>query len=244
MNMRVLIVDDERPALSRLNSMIEDADGYEVCAQAGNGVEAIKQADTHKPDVILMDIRMPGMDGLEAARHMSEYDEPPALIFTTAFGEHALEAFETNAIGYLLKPIRREKLMAELTAATKLNKAQLGQLGDEDDQRRTHICARVRGNLELIPVEDIAYFQAEQKYVTVRHEGGEVLIEEPLKSLEAEFGDIFMRIHRNALVATKMMSGLEKTIEGRFNLRLKDMEDTLEISRRHVAGVRKFLRSR
>ena len=132
MNMRVLIVDDERPALSRLSSMIEDADGYEVCAQAGNGVEAIKQADTHKPDVILMDIRMPGMDGLEAARHMSEYDEPPALILTTAFGEHALEAFETNAIGYLLKPIRREKLMAELTAATKLNKAQLGQLGDED----------------------------------------------------------------------------------------------------------------
>jgi len=244
MNMRVLIVDDERPALSRLSSMIEDADGYEVCAQAGNGVEAIKQADTHKPDIILMDIRMPGMDGLEAARHMSEYDEPPALIFTTAFGEHALEAFETNAIGYLLKPIRREKLMEELTAATKLNKAQIGQLGDEDDQRRTHICARVRGNLELIPVDEISYFQAEQKYVTVRHSGGEVLIEEPLKSLEAEFGAIFMRIHRNALVSTKVMSGLEKTIEGRFNLRLKDMDDTLEISRRHVAGVRKFLRSR
>lgn len=244
MNMRVMIVDDERPALSRLSSMLDDANGYEVCAQAGNGVEAIKQAEAHKPDVILMDIRMPGMDGLEAARHMSEYEEPPAIIFTTAYGEHALEAFETNAIGYLLKPIRREKLMEELTKATKLNKAQIGKLGDEDDNRRTHICARVRGNLELIPVEDIAYFQAEQKYVTVRHSGGEVLIEEPLKSLEAEFGDIYMRIHRNALVATKMMAGLEKTIEGRFNLRLKDMEDTLEISRRHVAGVRKFLRSR
>jgi len=224
--------------------MLEDANGYEVCAQAGNGVEAIKQAETHKPDVILMDIRMPGMDGLEAARHMSEYEEPPAIIFTTAYGEHALEAFETNAIGYLLKPIRREKLMEELTKATKLNKAQIGKLGDEDDNRRTHICARVRGNLELIPVEDISYFQAEQKYVTVRHSGGEVLIEEPLKSLEAEFGYKFMSIHRNALVATNVMAGLEKTIEGRFNLRLKDIDDTLEISRRHVAGVRKFLRSR
>lgn len=244
MSMRVMIVDDEKPALSRLSSMLSEADGYDICAEASNGVEAIRQADKFKPDIVLMDIRMPGMDGLEAARHMSDYEQPPALIFTTAYGEHALEAFETNAVGYLLKPIRREKLMVELAKAKRLNKAQIGQLGDEDDSRRTHICARVRGNLELIPVEDIYYFQAEQKYVTVRHSGGEVLIEEPLKSLESEFGDLYMRIHRNALVAQKVMSGLEKTIEGRFNLRIKDIDDRLEISRRHVAGVRKFLRSR
>ncbi len=242
--MKVMIVDDERPALDRISSMLDAESNFDICAQAKNGMEAIKMAESHKPDIALMDIRMPGMDGLEAARHLSEMEEPPAVIFTTAFGEHALEAFDTQAVAYLLKPIRQEKLMEALDKATKLNKAQLVQLAEGEKTRRTHICARVRGNLELIPVSDIYYFQADQKYVTVRHVYGEVLIEEPLKALEDEFGDAFMRIHRNALVSRDRMAGMNKTPEGRFQLVLKEIDDTLEISRRHVAAVRKTLKGK
>ena len=241
--MKVMIVDDERPALSRLAGMIEDHPDYEVCCEATNGLEAVKMAEEKKPDVVLLDIRMPGMDGLEAARHLAEMDEPPAVIFTTAYGEHALEAFETHAVAYLLKPIRREKLFEALAKAARPNKAQLSQIATETQKdKRTHICARVRGNLELIPLIDIYYFFADQKYVTVRHKNGEVLIEEPLKSLEAEFGDEFLRVHRNALVAVNIINGMEKTPEGRFHVRLKGLDDTLEISRRHVPQVRSFLK--
>ena len=241
--MRVMIVDDERPALDRLSSMIEGNGDYQVCASAHNGLEAIKAAEKYKPDIALMDIRMPGMDGLEAARHLSEMEEPPAVIFTTAFGEHALEAFDTLAVAYLLKPIRQEKLARALEKAGKLNRVQLNQLANQDGNARTHICARVRGNLELIPLTDIYYFQADQKYVTIRHTQGEVLIEEPLKSLEEEFSRDFMRIHRNALVSASSMTGMIKTPEGRFRLTMRDIDDTLEISRRHVAEVRRYLKS-
>jgi two-component system response regulator AlgR len=237
-----MIVDDEKPAQDRLSSMLDAKSGYQVCAAAANGLEAIRYAEEHKPDVALMDIRMPGMDGLEAARHLSGMDEPPAVIFTTAFGEHALEAFETQAVAYLLKPIREEKLLSALDKASKLNKAQLAQLSAGEENSRTHICARVRGNLELIPITEIAYFQADQKYVTVRHMQGEVLIEEPLKSLEDEFAKDYIRVHRNALVSKTRMAGLNKTPEGRFQLVLKGMDDKLEISRRHVAEVRRFLK--
>ena len=240
--MRVMIVDDGKPAQDRLSSMLNAKNGYHVCAAAANGLEAIRYAEEHKPDVALMDIRMPGMDGLEAARHLSDMDEPPAVIFTTAFGEHALEAFETQAVAYLLKPIREEKLLSALDKASKLNKAQLAQLSAGEENSRTHICARVRGNLELIPITEIVYFQADQKYVTVRHMQGEVLIEEPLKSLEDEFAKDYIRVHRNALVSKTRMAGLNKTPEGRFQLVLKGMDDKLEISRRHVAEVRRFLK--
>ena len=155
---------------------------------------------------------------------------------------NSLEAFETQAVAYLLKPIREEKLLSALDKASKLNKAQLAQLSAGEDNSRTHICARVRGNLELIPISEIAYFQADQKYVTVRHMQGEVLIEEPLKSLEDEFSKDYIRVHRNALVSKTRMAGLNKTPEGRFQLVLKGMDDKLEISRRHVAEVRRFLK--
>ncbi|HBS25626.1 MAG TPA: DNA-binding response regulator [Gammaproteobacteria bacterium] len=240
--MRVMIVDDERPALDRLSSMVDGSTNYQVCASAQNGIEAIRAAEEHKPDIALMDIRMPGMDGLEAARHLSQMEEPPAIIFTTAFGEHALEAFDTLAVGYLLKPIRQEKLSKALEKAGQLNRVQLSQIAGDDGNARKHICARVRGNLELIPLTEIFYFQADQKYVTVRHAQGEVLIEEPLKALEDEFTENFMRIHRNALVAKTSMTGMTKTTEGRFRLTMKDIDDTLEISRRHVAEVRRFLK--
>ena len=243
--MKVLIVDDEAPARDRLTHMVSSIDSMEMSGHASNGLEAVRMVQDSHPDVVLMDIRMPGMDGLEAARHLSEMDEPPAIIFTTAYSEHALEAYDANAVDYLVKPIRQEKLEKSLAKARKLTKAQIAALNIETNTTgRSHICARIRGNLELIPVDEIVYFQADQKYITVRHLGGEVLIEDALKNLEIEFEDRLIRIHRNALVSTSFVIGMEKNIDGRFVVTFRDVEDKLEISRRHVAEVRKFLKSR
>ncbi|MDW3095834.1 MAG: LytTR family DNA-binding domain-containing protein [Gammaproteobacteria bacterium] len=243
--MKVLIVDDEAPARDRLIHMVSSIDSMETSGQASNGLEAVRMVQDSHPDVVLMDIRMPGMDGLEAARHLSEMDEPPAIIFTTAYSEHALEAYDANAVDYLVKPIRQEKLEKSLAKARKLTKAQIAALNIETNNTgRSHICARIRGNLELIPVDEIVYFQADQKYITVRHLGGEVLIEDALKNLETEFEDRLIRIHRNALVSTNYITGMEKNIDGRFVVSFKEIDDKLEISRRHVAEVRKFLKFR
>jgi two-component system response regulator AlgR len=241
--MKILIVDDEAPARDRLQHMISLIDNMQVCGQAAHGLEAVTMAQTTQPDIVLMDIRMPGMDGLEAARHLSDMDEPPAIIFTTAFSEHALEAYDANAVDYCVKPIRQEKLEKALTKARKLTKAQIVALGMETNNvGRSHICARVRGNLELIAIDHIAYFLADQKYITVRHKDGEVLIEDALKSLEVEFSHRFLRIHRNALVNSNFISGMEKQADARFVVTFKGIDDKLEISRRHVAEVRKFLK--
>ncbi|MEJ2060892.1 MAG: LytTR family DNA-binding domain-containing protein [Gammaproteobacteria bacterium] len=245
--MKVLIVDDEQLARDRLRALVNELGGYEVCATAANGIEALRQAETTHPDVVLMDIRMPGMDGIEAARHLTELEAPPALIFTTAYSQHALEAFETHATGYLLKPIRKAALEEALGKAARLTRAQLSSLSHEDIEdtpgARTHICARLRGRLELVPIEDILYFQADQKYVTVRHTGGEVIIEDSLRALEEEFGDHFLRIHRNALVGIRWVAGMEKGPNGGLLLTLRNDPTRLEISRRHAPAVRRYLKT-
>lgn len=241
--MKVLIVDDEAPARERLMGMVAGLRDYEVCGEAANGLEALRQTESQAPDIVLLDVRMPGMDGIETARHLASLEEPPAVIFTTAYGEHALEAFETHAAGYLLKPIRREQLERALKGARSLNRAQLAGLSEQQERpARTHICARLRGRLELIPIEDVLYFQADQKYVTVRHRHGEVLIEDSLKALEEEFGSRFLRVHRNALVAVDAVAGMEKTSDGRLQLLFRGIDARLEVSRRHVAQVRRFLK--
>jgi two-component system response regulator AlgR len=243
--MKVLIVDDEPPARARLAHMLESMEDIEPVGEASNGLEAVQMVQQARPDVVLMDIRMPGMDGLEAFRHLSKMEEPPAVIFTTAYSDHALEAFDAHAVGYLVKPIRKEKLAESLQKARKLTQAQLATIAKETEHEgRTHICARVRGNLELIPIEKIVYFQADQKYITVRHTEGEVLIEDALKNLEQEFASRFIRIHRNALVNVAYVSGMEKSRDGRFLISFNKVDDKLEISRRHVAEVRRFLKSR
>jgi len=185
---------------------------------------------------------MPGMDGMEVARHLAAMEESPAIIFTTAYGEHALEAFDAHAIDYLLKPVKQDRLQVALGKAQRLSGAQGQAIREEAGERRSHICARVRGNLKLIPLGSVLYFQADQKYVTVRFDEGEVLIEESLKSLEDEFKAQFMRIHRNALVAVDKLAGMEKTTEGGHLVVLKGSDAQLEVSRRHVAEVRKFIK--
>lgn len=242
--MRVLIVDDEQLARDRLGRMVSVLEGYQVVAEAGNGRQALEQAQQTEPELVLLDIRMPGMDGLETARHLSELDEPPAIIFCTAYEEHAVQAFELQAVGYLLKPVRRDSLASALEKAQRVNKAQLAALGgDLAPGRRTHISARTRRGIELVPVDDVRYFQADQKYVTVRFSGGEVIIDETLRELEDEFGDLFLRIHRNSLVAAGHIESLERLGPGQCQIRLKDVCEPLDVSRRHLAAVRKFVKT-
>ncbi|MFZ1389390.1 MAG: LytTR family DNA-binding domain-containing protein [Thiolinea sp.] len=248
MSIKILVVDDEEYARERIKGLIDRYADYDVCAEAENGAEAVVMVERFQPDIVLMDITMPGMDGLEAARHIATMEMPPAVIFTTAYGEYALEAFSTKATGYLMKPIRQEQLLQSLEQARSLNRAQrlemLEQRTGGQRSSRKHICARMRGNLELIPIEDVVYFQADQKYVTVRHNGGEVIIEESLKSLETDLADRFIRIHRNALVAKSRITGLTKSDVGRTQITLDKVRDQLEVSRRHLAEVRRFVRGR
>jgi two-component system response regulator AlgR len=242
--MKVLVVDDEAPARSRLCSMLGALGGYTVCGEAVNGQDALAQAEASQPDVMLMDIRMPGMDGIEAARHLLALEQPPAIIFTTAYNDYALQAFDTHAVDYLLKPVRQERLAEALQNARRLTRIQAVSLQEADETQiaRQRICARVRGALQLIPVCEIRYFLADQKYVTVCTADGAVLIEETLKSLEQEFNDRFVRIHRNALIAKAYLCGLEKDAEGHARIRLDAVDESLEVSRRHVVDIRKLVK--
>jgi two-component system response regulator AlgR len=243
--MKVMVVDDEMPARARLRRMLETMEGCSVCGEAADGEEALSQCAQLQPDVLLMDIRMPSMDGLEAARHLLALERPPAVIFTTAYSEHALAAFDTHAVDYLLKPVRQERLAEALENTRRLTRVQAAalQLTDKEDGVRKRICARIRGSLQLIPVEEIRYFLADQKYVTIVTSDSRVLIEESLKSLEEEFSERFVRIHRNALIAPVFLVGIERDVGGQFRVRLRDVEETLEISRRHVADVRRLVKS-
>jgi two-component system response regulator AlgR len=241
--MRILVVDDEQLARDRLTRMLEGGEEMTVVGEAGNGVEAVRLADELQPEVVLLDIRMPGMDGLEAASHMSGFEQPPAVIFCTAYEEHAIQAFDLQAVGYLLKPVRKDNLHAALVKASRLNRAQIAALSDNDRNRRSHVSARTHSGIELIPVDSVRYFQADQKYVTVRHAKGELIIDETLRELEDEFGDMFVRIHRGALVAKKHIESLVKGDDGQMQVRMRDIDDALDVSRRHLSAVRKLVKS-
>jgi two-component system response regulator AlgR len=241
--MKILIVDDEAPARQRLAGLVQAVGGHELVGEAATGADAVAACERLKPDVVLLDIRMPGGDGLAAAARINRIAEPPAIIFVTAFGDHALAAFDAEAVDYLLKPVRRERLSEALQKARRLNRAQLKALQQTaSDGRRQHLLCRRRGDLELIPIDDVRFLQADQKYVTVNHLGGEDLIEDSLRQLEDEFADRFFRIHRNALVAHRYLIGLERSRDGRYQVRLHGCETPLEVSRRHVAAVKELVR--
>lgn len=242
--MRILIVDDESLARDRIKRILQEQNEHEVVGEAGNGQEALQKIDALHPEVVLLDIRMPGIDGLEVARHLVDMDEPPAVIFVTAYDDYALEAFKVNAVDYLLKPVRAERLGEALHKALRPNKTQWKSLNRSEDgtpKARTHISSRTRRGIVLVPVGDIYYFRAEHKYVTVRHKEGEVLIEDTLKELETEFGERFLRIHRNCLVSREHLQALEKNASGQPCIRLRGVPETLDVSRRHVAKVRQIM---
>ena len=234
--LRVLIVDDEPPARERLGQLLAEIPGTQLVGQAATGAEALELAARLAPDVVLLDVRMPGLDGIETARHLGVLEEPPAVIFTTAYDQYAVNAFETRAVGYLLKPVRRDKLAAALAQADRLTRPQLQRLAAAAGApRRTHIAVRRREQVRVIPLEDILYFQADQKYTTVRHLQGEDLIEEPLRALEEELGERFVRIHRNTLINAAHVQGIERDAEGRYGVRLRGCAAALAVSRR-LAG--------
>jgi two-component system, LytTR family, response regulator AlgR len=241
LRLKVLIVDDEPPARERLRGLLTEIGDVDVIGEAATGAEALSCVHDLAPDVLLLDVRMPGMDGLEAARHLNVLDEPPAVIFTTAYDQYAVEAFEAHAVGYLLKPVRKEQLAAALTRAGRLTRAQLQTLAAAGT-RRSHIAARRREGLRLIPLEEVQYFLADQKYTTVRHLGGEDLIEDSLRLLESEFGASFVRIHRNALVGVKYLERIERTAEGQYFVRLRGCEAPLQVSRRMAGELKERFR--
>jgi two-component system response regulator AlgR len=238
--MRVLVVDDEAPARDRLRALLAEIGGHEVVGEAGDGRRALAAIAECSPEVVVLDIRMPGMDGLEAARHLARVPDAPAVIFATAHDEHAMEAFDAQAVAYLLKPVRREKLAAALERAARLTRRQAGAL-EAIPQSRTHVAARVRDTLKLIRIEDVICFIAEQKYTTVRHTGGDDLIEDSLRNLEQEFGPRFTRIHRNTLVATSRLRALERDGSGQYRAVVEGLAETLDVSRRMASELRERL---
>jgi two-component system response regulator AlgR len=242
--MKVLIADDEPLARERLRALLTEHDDVVVVGEATNGREALDAIERLQPDLLLLDIAMPVMDGLEAAHHLSLLEAPPALVFCTAYDEHALSAFEAAAVDYLVKPVRAERLAAALERARRYVAARpLSRLPElPRNKPRTHLSARLRGSLRLIPVAEINYLQADEKYVAVHHVHGEDLIEESLKSLELEFGDRFLRIHRNCLIAAAALTELRRGNDGQAHVVLRNVPAPLEVSRRCLPLLRDRLR--
>ena len=240
--MRIVIADDEPLARERLRTLLAEQHGVEVVAEAADGQHALHACAEHQPDLVLLDIAMPGIDGLEAARHLAAFEPRPAVVFCTAYDAHALSAFEAEAIDYLVKPVRAERLSAarERVRTFAAGRERGGEVAP--GQRRTHLCARLRGSLRLIPIEDVHYLHAEEKYVIVHHARGEDLIEESLKSLEDEFGERFVRIHRNCLVARHEIVELKRCPDGHVQAVLRHGKQPLEVSRRCVSALRETLK--
>ena len=243
--LNVLIVDDELPARERLQRLVGEVPGCAVAGVCASGADALHLVRKLDPAIVLLDIRMPGMTGIEVARHLGALEKPPAVVFTTAYDEYALEAFEAQAVGYLLKPVRRERLEEALKHASRLSASQLHRLSTTEQPlaARQNVAVRVRDELKLIPVKSIRYFEADQKYVTVRHANGEDLLDEPLKQLEEEFARDFVRAHRSLLVAIAHVEALERIGEDNYVLRLRGEAEPLAVSRRQIAELRRRLQT-
>ncbi len=243
--MKILIVDDEHLARERLASLINELDDGHNIIEAEHGLAALDKISNEHPDIVLLDIRMPVMDGLEVAHHLTTMEHSPAVIFTTAYQDHALQAFESQAVDYLLKPIRKNRLEQALNRASILQRADISELRKIDNslQPRTHLSATLHGQLKLVAVREIRYFKAEQKYVIAGWPGGEILLDESLTALEEEFSERFLRIHRNALVAHEYIESLRKNNDGTSTVSLAGVPVLLQVSRRNLGSLREKLKS-
>ena len=242
--LRVVIVDDEAPARSRLKELLADcADELPlaITGEAASGPAAIELLAAEPADVVLLDVRMPEMDGIEVAQHLQKLERPPAVIFATAYDAYAIRAFEVHAVDYLLKPIRLARLKEALARALAAPRPE--ELDATPRAARTHLSAQERGKIHLIPVKDVVYLKAELKYVTVRTAAREYLIEEALTKLEEEFGERFVRAHRNCLVARAAVRGFERAMEAgeaHWEVLLNGVEERIAVSRRQQHIVREF----
>lgn len=246
--LRVFIVDDEPPARNRLRELLSDCNEQlplVVAGEAGNGQEALARLTEESADVVLLDIRMPQMDGIELAQHLHQLPKPPVVIFTTAYDSYAIKAFELHAIDYLLKPIRLGRLFDALSRARTAVPIRTEVLRELLPEPRRHLAIHERGKIHLIPVEQVLFLRAELKYITVRTVERDYLIEEPLTALEKEFAARFVRVHRNCLVAKEAIEGFERGggEEGEgsgWMVRLKGLPELLAISRRQQHIVKEF----
>lgn len=245
--LRIFIVDDEPPARNRLRDLLHDCSeqlALEIVGEAGNGQEALDKLMETPVDVVLLDIRMPQMDGIELAQHLNKLFKPPVIIFTTAYDAYAIKAFELHAIDYLLKPIRLKRLFDALTRAREAVPVQTEVLRELLPEPRKFLSIHERGKIHLVPIEQVLFLRAELKYVTVRTAEHEYLLEESLTALEKEFAARFVRIHRNCLVAKEAIEGFEKGSEegegSGWMVKLKGLDELLAISRRQQHIVKEF----
>jgi len=245
--LRILIVDDEAPARRRLRELLDDCSGalpLVIAGEAANGREAMELLSVMNVDLVLSDIHMPSMDGLELARHLLKVAHPPVLIFTTAFHEHALQAFEVNAIDYLVKPVRVQRLLAALQKVPRLKPITAARLDELPASSRRFLSVTERSRVVLVPVDEIVYLKAELKYITIRTPQREFLLEESLTRLEDEFGSRFVRVHRNCLVARDAVRGFERRVgdegDAHWEVLLKGVHETLPVSRRQQFIVREL----
>ena len=243
-NLKVAIVDDEAPARARLSAMVSDLGGWDIVAEAANGNEALEKCRESHPDVVLLDIRMPGLDGMEVAKQLAELKPAPSVVFTTAYDEYAISAFDAEAIAYLLKPVRRERLLKALSRAVKSKRLRTAdwQQNNPEEGPRQSISVSSRGAISIIDMDDVVSFHADQKYVRVVHAQGEALLDESLKQLEEEFADHFVRIHRNSLVRLSQISQCLPDENGRLCVEMRGNRHRYPVSRRHAAQLKRLLR--
>jgi two-component system response regulator AlgR len=243
--LRVVIVDDEQPARNRLRELLDDCRPeleLAVAGEAENGIEGLELVPAADADLALVDIHMPGMSGIEFARHLQVLERPPAVIFVTAYDQYAVQAFEVNAVDYLLKPVRAARLLLALKKAANGARVERSVLERIDPDPRRFLSVAERGRVTLVPVTEVIYLKAEQKYVTIRTREREHLLEESLAQLEQEFAGIFVRIHRNCLVARRLIRGFERGVETEgeagWSVVLEGREERLPVSRRQWGQVK------
>jgi two-component system, LytTR family, response regulator AlgR len=239
--LRVLIVDDEAPARRRLRDLLDDCASalpLAIIGEAQHGREALELLQGAPADLVLTDIHMPDMDGVELARHLLKLPHPPVVIFTTAFHEHAVQAFELNAVDYLMKPIRVQRLLSALNKVPRLKPVTAEKLAQLPATARRFLSVTERSRVVLVPVEDVVYL----KYITIRTSQREYLLEESLTRLETEFGARFVRVHRNCLAARDHIRGFERRVnddgDAHWEVLLAGVPETLPVSRRQQFVVR------
>jgi two-component system response regulator AlgR len=244
MRLKVLIVDDEPLARSRLRTLLGDctAPATSVEAEAANATQAIEWLQRQPVDVALIDIHMPGADGLTLARTLRALPQPPAVVFVTAHAEHAVQAFDLEALDYLTKPVRLERLQAALQ---KVERSMQSAIGSGSDRPEEVLIIQDRGRTERVPLSQVLYLKAELKYITVRTKVRSYILEGSLSELEEKFKSRFMRIHRNALIARRAVRALEKHYDAEegegWAVRLEGIDELLSVSRRQLTAVREVV---
>ncbi len=242
--LQVLLVDDESLARARLRTLLDDCRQPAACvaAEAGNATQALELLRRQRFDLVLLDVRMPGADGLALAQALRQLPEPPPVVFVTAHADHAVQAFEVEAVDYLTKPVRLERLLQALQKVERLQQA--ARAGTPDTPFDT-LVIQDRGLVVRLPLVEVVYLKAELKYVTVRTASRSYILDGSLAELEERYAGLFLRIHRNALVAVRALRALEKhddPQEGEgWAVRLDGVDERLSVSRRQLPAVREAL---